>query len=113
MNEKKNLLHGYTPLPPGGFGRPIFVFPPHLDQLRNIQQIIQGIGPVPELMLFPHPDRYREEEEFVDVRALGRDVVASAGGESDPPSPKKPSSAQVIPSRTSFMQETVSCFSSG
>ena len=113
MNEKKNLLHGYTPLPPGGFGRPIFVFPPHLHQLCRIQQVIQGIGPVPDLMLFPHPDRYREEEGLIDVRALDRDVVASAGRESGPPPPKKPSSAQVISSSTSFMQETVSCFSSG
>ena len=94
-------------------GRPFLVFPPHLDQLRRIQQIIQGICPVPELMLLPHPCRYREEEELVDVRALGRDPVASAGGESGPPPPKKPSSAQVISSRTSFMQETVSCFNSG
>ena len=30
----------------------------------------------------PHPRRYREEEEPVDVRAPGRDVVASADGES-------------------------------
>ncbi len=33
-------------------------------------------------MLLPHPRRYREEEEPVDVRALGRGVVASAGWES-------------------------------
>ena len=62
--------------------RPGFHLPPHLDQLRRIQQVIQGIGPVPEFMLLPHPRRYREEEETVDVQALGRDVVASAGRES-------------------------------
>jgi len=33
-------------------------------------------------MLLPHPRRYREEEEPVDVRALGRDAVASADRES-------------------------------
>ena len=59
-----------------------FILPPHLDQFRRVRQIVQGIGPVPELMLLPHPRRYREEEETVDVRALGRGVVASAGWES-------------------------------
>ena len=96
-----------------GIHSPSLIFISHPDQLRNVQQIIQGIGPVPEFMLFPHPHCYREEEELVDVRAFGRGVVASAGGESGPPSPKKPSSAQVISSRTSFIQETVSCLSSG
>ena len=61
---------------------PLFRFPPHLDQFRRVRQVVQGVGPVPELMLLPHPRRYREEEEPVDVRAPGRDVVVSADRES-------------------------------
>ena len=90
-----------------------FVLPADLDELRDIQQIIQGIGPVPEFMLFPVAKRYRQEQELINVRAGYGDIVASAGGAFDPPSPKKPSSAQAISSSTSFIQETVSCFSSG
>ena len=91
----------------------VLVFPAHFRQLRDIQQVIQGIGPVPELVLFPVSQGHRQEQELIDVRAGYGDVVASAGGAIRPPSPKKPSSAQAISSSTSFMQETVSCFSSG
>ena len=86
---------------------------PHLDQLRRVQQIIHGIGPVPELMLFPHPSRYREEEELVDVRAGYGDVSAGAVSALDCPPPKKPDRLQAIPSSSNFMQEGVSCSSSG
>ena len=95
------------------FHGPSFVLPPDFRQLRDIQQIIQGIGPVPEFVLFPVSQGYRQEQELIDVRAGYGDVVASAGGAFRPPSPKKPSSAQAISSRSSFIQETVSCFSSG
>ena len=96
-----------------GFHGPGFIFPSDFRQFRDIQQVVHGVGPVPELMLFPVSQRHRQKQELIDVRAAYGDIVASAGGAVDPPSPKKPSSAQVISSRTSFMQLTVSCFSSG
>ena len=99
---------------PGGFGRPSFVFPPHPDQLRDIQQVVQGISPVPKLMLLPHPGGHGQEQELVDVRAGQGDVAAvPASGPFDCPSPKKPERLQAIPSSRSFMQAGVSCSSSG
>ena len=44
---------------PDGFRRPVFVFPPDPDQLRDVQQVIQGIGSVPEFMLFPEAGGHR------------------------------------------------------
>ena len=46
-----------------------FILPPYPDQLRDIQQVVQGIGPVPELMLAPVPRRHRQEQELVNIRA--------------------------------------------
>ena len=103
----KNVLY------PGGFGRPFFIFPSHPDQLRNVQQVIQRIGAVPEFMLPPHPGGYRQEEELIDVRAGQGDVSAVAVSVPDPPSPKKPDRLQAMPSISSLMQERVSCSSSG
>ena len=54
---------------PGRFGGPFFIFPSHPDQLGNIQQAVQCIGPVPELVLPPEPGGHRQEQEFVNVRA--------------------------------------------
>jgi len=99
--------------PPGGFGRPFLVLPPDPDQLRNIQQVIQGIGSVPELVLLPEPGGHRQEQEFVDVRAGYRDIGAVVLPGPDCPAPKKPDRLQEIPSSRSFMQEGVSCSSSG
>ena len=91
-----------------------FVFPSHPDQLNNIQQIVQGIGAVPELMLFPVAGGYRQEQELVDVRALYRAVSGwPDSGPSDCPAPKKPDKLQAIPSSRSFMQDGVSYSSSG
>ena len=42
---------------------PRFVFSLHPDQLHDIQQIVQGIGPVPEFMLAPNPGGNRQEKE--------------------------------------------------
>ena len=52
-----------------GFHSPGLVFIPDTNQLGDIQQIVQGIGTVPELMLAPHAGGHRQEEELVDVRA--------------------------------------------
>ena len=98
---------------PDCISSPGFVFPSHPDQLDNIQQIIQGIGPVPELMLLPHPGGHGQEEKLVDVRAAYGAVEGAAGGEVRPLPPKKPERLQEIPSSRSFRQEGVSCSSSG
>ncbi len=90
-----------------------FVFPSHPDQLRNIQQVVQGIGPVPELMLFPVAGGYRQVQELVDVRAGQGDEGAGVLPAPGCPAPKKPDRLQAIPSSSSFMQEGVSCSNSG
>ena len=46
---------------PGGFGRPVFIFPADPDQFRDIRQVVQGTGAVPELMLTPEPDSRQEQ----------------------------------------------------
>ena len=96
-----------------GFRSPVFVFSLHPDQLDNIQQVIQDIGSVPQLMLFPESQRNRQEEEFIQVRAGDGDEADSAGRELDPPSPKKSRSVQRASSRVSFKQAAASCSSSG
>ena len=98
---------------PDGFRRPVFVFPLDPDQLRDVQQVIQGIGAVPEFMLFPEAGGHRQEQKFVQVRAGGGQVSGAAGPEVGPPSPKKPESVQTASSSTSFRQVTGSCSSSG
>ena len=92
---------------------PGFVFPSHPDQLGNVQQVVQGIGAVPELVLLPQSLRHRQEQELIDVRAGQGQVAAGAASAFDPPAPKKPERLQLIPSSSSFMQEGVSCSSSG
>ena len=89
------------------------IFPPHLNHLHDIQQIIQGIGAVPELMLTPEPRGDRDEEEFIDVRAGYGAEAGAAGPEVGPPSPKKPVSVQTTVSMVNFRQVTVSYSSSG
>ena len=98
---------------PGSFRCPDFIFPPDPDQLGDVQQVVQGIGAVPELMLPPEAEGDREKEELVQVRAGGGDEIGAAGREVGPPSPKKPDSVQRASSRVSFKQAAVSCSSSG
>ena len=47
------------------FGSSFFIFPPYTDQLRDSQQVSQGIGSVPELMLLPVASGHRQKEEFL------------------------------------------------
>ena len=94
------------------FRRAGLILPPDPDQLDNIQQVIQGIGPVPQLILFPESQRDRQEKEFVQVRAGCGDEVASAGREIGPPSEKKPRNVQRASSKVNFRQVAVSCSSS-
>ena len=99
---------------PGRFHGPVFVFPADPDHLRDIQQVVQGIGAVPELMLPPEAGGHRQEQELVDVRANYRAVSGRPdSGPLDCPSPKKPDRLQEIPSSRSFIQDGVSCSSSG
>ena len=98
---------------PGRFHGPVFIFPPDLDQLGNVQQVVQGVGAVPELMLPPEPQGYREEQEFVHIRAGYGEVAGASGGGFGPPPSKKPDRLQEITSTVSRRQETGSCSSSG
>ena len=98
---------------PGSFGCPGVVFHPYPDQLRDIQQVVQGIGAVPQLMLAPEALRHRQEQELVNVRAGQGEISGLPCSVPDPPSPKKPERLQATPSSSSFMQEGVSCSSSG
>ena len=100
--------------PPGGCGRPFLILPPDPDQLDNVQQVIQGIGAIPKLMLPPHPGGHRQEKELVNVRAGQGDPGTGVFPSSfDCPAPKKPERLQAIPSSSNFIQEGVSCSSSG
>ena len=112
MDGERTLTRNIYLLP-DGFRRPVFVFPPDPDQLRDVQQVIQGIGAVPELVLPPVPLRHGQEQKFIDVRAGQGDVSAVPVFSLNPPSPKKPERLQAMPSISSFMQAGVSCSSSG
>ena len=92
---------------------PQFVLPGNLDQLDGIQQIIQGTGSSPELVLFPHACRDRQEEEGIQIHGLGREEGALPGDESEGLSGKKPSREKAITSRVSFKQAIVSVSISG
>ena len=94
---------------PGRFHGPDFIFSPDPDQLDNIQQVVQGIGAVPELVLFPEAGGHRRKQEFIHVRAGYGDIAGGSGGDVRPPSPKKPDRLQEMLSAVSFIQETVSC----
>ena len=95
------------------FISPVFVLPADADQLHGVEEIVQGIGPVPQLVLPPEAGGDGQEEKFVQVRALGGQEFASAVREAEPPSPKKPSSVQRTSSRVSWRQVTGSWESSG
>ena len=112
-NDRRGLRKPASVLSPGCFGSPVFVFPPDPDQLRDVQQVVQGIGAVPELMLAPEALRHGQEEELVDIRAGQGEIAAGAVSVLNPPSPKKPLRLQAIPSSRSFIQEGISCSSSG
>ena len=90
---------------PCGFRRPVLILPSDPDQLGDIQQIIQGVGAVPELMLLPEAQGDREEEKLIQVRAGGGVESDAAGREVDPPSPKKPVSVQSGTEGRSFLSQ--------
>ena len=98
---------------PGRFHGPVFVFPPDADQFHDIQQIVQGIGAVPEFMLPPEAGGHRREQKIINVQTGYGEEAGGPGGGFKPPPPKKPDRLQAMLSTVSFRQETVSCSSSG
>ena len=98
---------------PSRFQGPAFILPSHPDQLNDIQQIIQGIGAVPELMLLPEAGGYRSKQELIHIRTAYGEVAGASGGDFLPPSPKKPDRLQEMLSMVRRRQESVSCSSSG
>ena len=96
-----------------GLHSPGLILITHPDLLHDIQQIVQGIGSVPELMLLPHPGGHGQKQKLVNVRAGQGAVSAGAVSALDCPPPKKPDRLQAMPSSRSFMQVGVSCSSSG
>ena len=89
----------------------ILILPLHADQFHRVQEIIQGIGAVPEFMLLPEAGGHRQKEELIQVR--GAYAGETAGREADPLPAKKPESVQSTDSMVSFRQLPVSYSSSG
>ena len=56
-----------------------FVFLPDLQYFQNIQQIIQGIGPIPELVLLPETGGNRKEQGLIHIHASCRDEAGGTG----------------------------------
>ena len=95
-----------------GIQRPGFIFPPHPDELHGVEEIVEGVGPVPKFMLTPHAGSDWQEDELIHVRAFGDQESGVAGWEPEAPAPKKPSSVQSTSSMVSFRQVATSCSSS-
>ena len=85
-----------------GFFYSALIFPGDLDQLEDIQQIVQGVGAIPELMLAPEACGYRQKSQLIDVRGFRRNPGSGGAQEAEPLSGKKPSSVQE---RTSMVKE--------
>ena len=71
------------------FRCPVLILPPDADQLHGVQEIIQGVGAIPELMLTPQAGGDREKEECVNIRRLDGKVGYFPGGEVEALSSKK------------------------
>ena len=86
---------------------------PDLDHFNDIQEIVQGIGAVPQFMLAPVAGRHRQEEELIDIGAAYGAAGSFAGGELRPLPPKKPDRFQEIPSSSRRMHRGISYRISG
>ena len=64
---------------PHGFHIEAFIFLPDLQYFQDIQQIIQGIGPVPELVLLPETGGNRKEQDLIHIHASCRDEAGVPG----------------------------------
>ena len=95
------------------FRRLPLVFCHDLQQLHRVQQVVQGIGAVPELMLTPEAGSHREEGQLVNIRRFGRKKGRRAAQEVRPPSGKKSCSVQASTSWVRRKQVIVSNSSSG
>ena len=95
------------------FRRPPLILRSDLQQLHHIQQVIQGIGAVPELMLTPEAGGHREKGQLIDIRRFGRKKGRRAAQEGRPPSGKKSCSVQASTSWVRRKQVMVSNSSSG
>ena len=83
------------------------------EQLHRVQQVIQGIGAIPELMLAPEAGGHREEGQLVQIRGVGGEIIRRAAYEAGPPSGKKSCSVQASTSWVRRKQVMVSNSSSG
>ena len=95
------------------FPRPIFIFRPDADELRDVEEIAEGVGSVPEFMLLPEAVGDGKEEEFIEVRGLKAYEAGRSAGEADPAAGKKSERVQAMPSNVSFRHAAASCSSSG
>jgi len=95
------------------FRRPPLILCHDLQQFHRVQQVIQGIGAVPELMLTPEAGRHREKGQLIDIRRFGRKKGRRAAQEGRPPSGKKSCSVQASTSWVRRKQVMVSNSSSG
>ena len=86
----------------------ILVLAGDADEFHRVEEVVQGIGAVPELMLLPEAGGDREEQKLVNIRGGYGDVGCGAGWEAGPLPAKKSSRVQMRDSQVSFMQAAVS-----
>ena len=91
-----------------GLGCEALVFTGDADQLNRVEEVAEGVGSVPELMLLPEAGGDREEQKLVNVRGGYGDVGGGAVWETGPLPAKKSSRVQMRDSQVSFMQAAVS-----
>ena len=91
-----------------GLGGEALVLAGDADQLNRVEEIAEGVGAVPELMLLPEAGGDREEQKLVNVRGGYGDVGCGAVWEAGPLPAKKSSRVQMRASQVSFMQAAVS-----
>ena len=77
------------------FRDPALVFRPEGQELQGVQQVPEGIGAVPELVLAPEAGGDRGEGQLIDVRSFRGDEIRRAGQEVCPPAGKKSDRVQA------------------
>ena len=83
------------------------------QELRRVQEVAQGIGAIPEFVLFPQAGGDREEGQFIDVGGLRGGEFRRADQEVCPSAGKKSERVQARTSWVRRKQRRVSCSSSG
>ena len=79
LSRSETLDAGDFSCLPHGFHIEAFIFLLDLQYFQDIQQIIQGIGPVPELMLLPETGGNRKKQDFIHIHASCRDEAGDPG----------------------------------